>query len=142
MTKCMPCRLLDRGDAGTGGKAGSLWLVGSPQLLAAAQGQTPPTEASFKLKQSRFRLGEASMRLPTRHRTSTPGSEMRYRASTSSAHTTQMGGDAFLSADTVTKLTGDVPSPPPPGAGSSDSGKLDRKRSDGRITQGLMNTSL
>lgn len=45
-------------DSGTSGKAGSLWAVGSLQLLAAAQGQQAPGDKSWRLKRTRFTLSD------------------------------------------------------------------------------------
>ena len=46
-------------DSGAGGKPGSLWSVGSLGLLAAAQAQRPPVEMSWRLRRTRFWLGDA-----------------------------------------------------------------------------------
>ena len=53
-------------DAGSSGKPGSLWAVGSLQLLVAAHGNESPGNKSWRLKRSRFtvRLHEASARDP------------------------------------------------------------------------------
>ena len=45
-------------DAGSSGKPGSLWAVGSLQLLVAAQGNASPGGKSWKLVRTRFTLGE------------------------------------------------------------------------------------
>ena len=46
-------------DSGAGGKPGSLWSVGSLGLLAAAQATRPPVEMSWRLRRTRFWLGES-----------------------------------------------------------------------------------
>ena len=43
-------------DAGSSGKPGSLWAVGSMGFLAAAAGNDPPTQHSWMLNQTRFTL--------------------------------------------------------------------------------------
>jgi len=53
-------------DSGASGKPGSIWSIGGLQLLGAAQGQTPPGDASWKLKRARFTLGDGDMRAPRR----------------------------------------------------------------------------
>ena len=53
-------------DSGASGKPGSIWSIGGLQLLGAAQGQTPPGDASWKLKRARFTLGDGDMRVPMR----------------------------------------------------------------------------
>ena len=45
-------------DAGASGKPGSLWAVGSLQLLVAAPGNTSPGAKSWRLKRTRFTLGD------------------------------------------------------------------------------------
>ena len=45
-------------DAGSSGKPGSLWAIGSLSLLAATQGNASPSGKSWQLKRSRFTLGE------------------------------------------------------------------------------------
>jgi hypothetical protein len=45
-------------DEGSSGKPGSLWAVGSLQLLVAAAGNASPAAKSWKLKRTRFTLGE------------------------------------------------------------------------------------
>lgn len=45
-------------DAGASGKPGSLWAVGTLQLLAASQGNQAPGDKAWKLKSSRFQLGD------------------------------------------------------------------------------------
>ena len=45
-------------DSGASGKPGSLWAVGTLQLLAAALGNDPPVRNSWKLRETRFTLGE------------------------------------------------------------------------------------
>jgi hypothetical protein len=52
------CKML-WSDAGASGKAGSLWACGTLQcLVASPNGQEPPMMHSFKLKHTRFTLGE------------------------------------------------------------------------------------
>ena len=53
-------------DSGASGKPGSIWSIGGLQLLGAAQGQTPPGDASWKLKRMRFTLGDGDMCVPVR----------------------------------------------------------------------------
>ena len=48
-------------DAGASGKAGSLWAAGTLQMLVATQGQQPPEEKSWRLKRTRFTLGEGGV---------------------------------------------------------------------------------
>jgi len=138
------CKML-WGDAGTGGKAGSLWSVGSLQLLAAAQGQTPPTEAAFKLKQTRFTLGDPQMRVAGINRTGTPGgSEIRFRAST--PNVSDGPGVGFVASEVLENLPGlTIPSPPMsavPSAKEGSSTSRSAARSDGRVHTSLQNTSL
>ena len=45
-------------DEGASGKPGSLWAAGSLQLLVAAQGHSAPGDCSFKMRRTRFTLGE------------------------------------------------------------------------------------
>ena len=49
-------------DSGAGGKPGSLWSVGSLGLLAAAQATRPPVEMSWRLRRTRFWLGESEVK--------------------------------------------------------------------------------
>ena len=46
-------------DAGASGKAGSLWAVGSLQLLAASHGTVSPSKFSWRLRSPRFTLSES-----------------------------------------------------------------------------------
>ena len=86
-------------DSGAGGKAGSLWSVGSLQLLAASPGQKPPTETAYKLKSTRFTLGEIGMRTAGRQAPSTSGSEYnRHRGSSEVPAVTLMGLPSFTPA--------------------------------------------
>lgn len=45
-------------DAGASGKPGSLWAVGSLQILAATPGNQAPSDKSWRLKRTRFTLGD------------------------------------------------------------------------------------
>ena len=51
-------------DSGASGRPGSIWAIGQLQLLAAALGQAPPVDASWRLKRDRFTLADADMRAP------------------------------------------------------------------------------
>jgi len=89
-------------DSGAGGKSGSVWSVGSLQLLAASAGQKPPTEFGFNMKQTRFTLGDSGMRLFDRPRVSSGGSNEYNRATSipsppPTGSTATSGKSSFLS---------------------------------------------